>query len=81
MNHYREGKRLYNSMAYNEAIPEFQKTLSKRSIPDAQIKLAESYRLTNNTDKAIEEYAKVVASYPRSLLAICKTADAKGKIC
>lgn len=82
MNHYREGKRLYNSMAYNEAIPEFQKTLSKRSIPDAQIKLAESYRQINNTDKAIEEYAKVVAlpeATPDHYLQYAKLLTRKGR--
>src|SRR6185295_9592947 len=58
--HVRQGNRLFNSLAYSQAIVEYQKALGKKSFPEAQIKLAESYRLTNNTLKAEDEYSKVV---------------------
>src|SRR4030095_2664138 len=60
MYHYREGNRLYESMAYHEAITEYQRALGKKDIPDAHIKLAECYRKTNNVDGAVEEYGKAV---------------------
>ncbi len=58
--HVRQGNRLFNSLAYTDAIVEYQKALGKKNIAEAQIKLAESYRLTNNTLKAEEAYGKVV---------------------
>ena len=58
--HVRQGNRLFNSLAYSEAIVEYQKALGKKTFPEAEIKLAESYRLTNNTLKAEDEYSKVV---------------------
>ena len=58
--HLRQGNRFFNSMAYTDAIVEYQKSLSKKNFAEAQINLAESYRFTNNTLKAEEEYAKVV---------------------
>src|SRR5436190_884757 len=58
--HVRQGNRLYNSLAYTDAIVEYQKALGKKDFPEADIKLAECYRLTNNTQKAEEAYAKVV---------------------
>ncbi len=58
--HARQGNRLFNSLAYSDAIVEYQKALGKKDIPEADIKLAECYRLTNNSQKAEEGYAKVV---------------------
>src|SRR5262245_55059421 len=60
MYHYREGNRLYDHMAYHEAIPEYQRALSKKDIPDARLKLADCFRKTNNVDGALEEYGKAV---------------------
>jgi len=58
--HVRQGNRMYDSMAYNSAITEYQKALGKKDFPQARIKLAECYRLTNETVKAEEAYGKVV---------------------
>ncbi|MCX6291104.1 MAG: OmpA family protein [Bacteroidetes bacterium] len=58
--HLRQGNRLFNSLAYTDAIVEYQKALGKKDLPQAQIQLAESYRLTNNTVKAEDAYSKVV---------------------
>ncbi len=51
---------MFNSLAYTDAIVEYQKALGKKDFPEADIKLAESYRLTNNVQKAEDAYAKVV---------------------
>src|SRR5437870_199667 len=58
--HVRQGNRLFNSMAYNSAIGEYEKALSKKPFPQAEVGVAESYRLVNNTTKAEDAYAKVV---------------------
>lgn len=58
--HARQGNRLYNDLAYSEATKEYQKALGKKSIPEAQIKLAESYRLMNDLGKAEDAYSKVM---------------------
>ena len=58
--HVRQGNRLFNSLAYSDAIVEYQKALGKKDFPQADIGLAECYRLTNNTQKAEEAYARVV---------------------
>ena len=58
--HLKEGNRLYDGMAYSEAIEEYQKALSKKDFVEARINLAESYRLVNNIQKAEEGYSQVV---------------------
>ena len=58
--HVRQGNRLFNSLAYSDAIVEYQIALSKKDFPVAIINLAESYRLMNNTQQSEEVYAKVV---------------------
>ncbi len=58
--HARQGNRLFADMAYSEATKEYQKALGKKSIAQAQINLAESYRLMNDLSKAEEAYSKVV---------------------
>jgi len=58
--HLRQGNRLFKQFAYSEAIPEYEKALSKKPSADAEIGIAESHRLMNNTAKAEESYAKVV---------------------
>jgi outer membrane protein OmpA-like peptidoglycan-associated protein/tetratricopeptide (TPR) repeat protein len=54
----RQGNRFYDLLAYNQAINKYEKALGKKSFPDAQIKLAESYYKTNNMDKAFEAFTK-----------------------
>ncbi len=58
--HVRQGNRLYDDLAYSQAITEYQKALGKKSFPEAQIKLAESYRLMNDLSKAEDAYSKVM---------------------
>jgi peptidoglycan-associated lipoprotein len=59
--HLRQGNRLYNMLAYNTAITEYEKAISRKPLPEAKIKLAESYRNINNMEKAETAYADVVA--------------------
>ncbi|MBK9540721.1 MAG: OmpA family protein [Bacteroidetes bacterium] len=58
--HMRQGNRMYRDLAYSSAIEEYQKALGKKNFPEGQIKLAESYRMTNNLGKAEETYGKVM---------------------
>src|SRR6185369_12381724 len=58
--HLKEGNRLYEGMAYSEAIVEYQQALSKKDVAEIRINLAESYRLTNNVPKAEEAYSLVM---------------------
>ncbi len=59
--YYRQGNEMYNSLAYNMAIEQYQKALSKKEMIGAREKLAACYRLTNQYAKAEEQYAKIVA--------------------
>ena len=58
--HLKEGNRLFNGLAYSDAIEEYHKALSRKNYAEARINLAESYRLTNNIQKAEEFYNQVV---------------------
>lgn len=58
--HLRQGNRLYDMLAYNTAITEYEKALSRKPLPEAKVKLAESYRNINNMEKAEAAYAEVV---------------------
>lgn len=58
--HVRQGNRLYDDLAYSQAIKEYQKALGKKSFPQAQIRLAESYLKMNDLAKAEDAYSKVV---------------------
>ena len=85
--HLKEGNRLYDGLAYSDAIEEYQKVLGKKDVAEARIKLAESYRLTNNIQKAEEAYSLVVKlkeskpvhklKYAQLLMRNGKYADAK----
>lgn len=50
----------YNRLAFATAIPLYQKALEKGFEPEAVIRLADCYRLTNNYPKAAEWYRKVM---------------------
>ncbi|MBN8703011.1 MAG: OmpA family protein [Bacteroidetes bacterium] len=57
----KKGNKLYSQKAYAEAIASYEKVLIKNSDnAEAIIKLADCYRLTNNTSMAAKMYAKVV---------------------
>ena len=60
-NYYvRKGDKTYEAMAYQNAITYYEKYLSKKSSNDVKIKLANSYRLTNNLTVAEKLYSEVV---------------------
>ncbi len=56
----KKANREYDSFNYTTAIEGYKKVLKSKTIDAAQIKLADSYRLTNNSLKAEEVYAEVV---------------------
>lgn len=59
--HYNKGVKEYDNYAFASAIENFEKALEKDSTnAKAQIKLAESYRLVNDYQKAEAMYAKVI---------------------
>lgn len=65
-NYYvRKGDKTYEAMAYQNAITYYEKYLSKKSSNDVKIKLANSYRLTNNLTVAEKLYSEVV-TFPES---------------
>jgi outer membrane protein OmpA-like peptidoglycan-associated protein len=58
--HIRQGNRMYNDFAYNSAITEYQKGLSKKEFPEARLKLAECYRKVNDLKRAEEAFSKAI---------------------
>lgn len=66
---YKKGVKNYNKAEYAKAIGYFEKYLDKKNSADATIRLANSYRLTNDAVNAEKWYAKVVA------LPECQPAD------
>jgi peptidoglycan-associated lipoprotein len=57
---YIEGNRFYNNLGFGKAIPLYEKALEDKNIPDAKVKLADSYRRVNNSVKAEYWYSQVV---------------------
>ncbi len=57
---YQQGNHLYNNLAYSAATERYQAALKKKDIPDAKIRLADSYRLTNQSEMAEKYYREVV---------------------
>ncbi|MFM2134813.1 MAG: hypothetical protein RL021_213 [Bacteroidota bacterium] len=58
--HMRQGNRLYDNMAYSEAVKEYEKALDSPHRSQAQRRLASSYLRMNNTQKALQYYGTVV---------------------
>lgn len=56
----READRYYKLLAYARAIDLYEKSLEKEYNPDAVLKLADCYRLTNQYEKAAEWYGKAM---------------------
>lgn len=85
--YFKQGKKLYETLKYDKAINYFERALEKNNIPDARVKLANSYRNVNNTVKAEANYAEVVNqpdvepinyfNYGRMLMANKKYPEAK----
>lgn len=59
--HMRQGNRLYDLMAYKEAVKEYEKALDSPFKGDAQRKLASAYLKMNNLDKARTYYSAIAA--------------------
>ncbi len=57
---HKQGNHLYENLAYKGATVKYEKALARKEIPDARIKLADSYRQINNSLEAEKNYAKVV---------------------
>ena len=58
--HMRQGNRLFNLLAYNEAVKEYTKALDSKYKCEAQRNLANSYLKMNNVAKARQFYAEVI---------------------
>lgn len=58
--HIRQGNRLYEDLAYSQAVVEYQKGLSKKNYPQARERLAASYLKMNDLKNAEAEYSRVV---------------------
>jgi outer membrane protein OmpA-like peptidoglycan-associated protein len=58
--HYKKGNKYYDALAYSKAIPHYEKALSKKSINDAAVKLAQSYMRVNDIDNAEKRFAEAV---------------------
>lgn len=54
--------RLYESLAFHEAISMYESALEKRDDLQASIRLADCYRLTSNNAGAVRWYGKVIGS-------------------
>lgn len=58
--HMRQGNRLYDMMAYSEAVKEYEQALDSPHRSQAQRRLASSYLRMNNPVKALKYYGAVV---------------------
>lgn len=58
---YSKAEKLYNALAYHEAIPLFEKYLEKHDSARAMAHLGDCYRLTSRYDKAEYWYNKAVS--------------------
>jgi peptidoglycan-associated lipoprotein len=63
---YKKANTEFANLQFSEAIKDYNKVLSKEDNHDAKIKLANSYRLINELEKARPLYAEIV-NYPESL--------------
>jgi len=85
--YYREGDIEYENMKFSKAISDYEKALNKKNFPDLKRKLANVYRLANNTVKAETLYKEITDSssakaadflfYGKTLMNNGKYADAK----
>lgn len=59
---FKQADKKYNRMAYNAAIPKYERALRKDSAnAEAWDRLADSYRLTNYSAGAVKAYAKAIS--------------------
>lgn len=85
-NHLSKGKNDYDMLKYNSAIKHFEKGLKTNDDYDSKVKLAHSYRLTNQFEKAEYYYGQVAEAssepelgyyYAKMLLANGKPNEAR----
>lgn len=80
---YKKGVKNYDKMAYHKAIENFESYLSKKDEPaDAQIKLANAYRLVNDIPNAEKWFSKIVLlteSEPSNMFYYAKMLMGMGK--
>ena len=58
--HFKKANRLYESLAFTEAIDYYKLTIEKENNPEAIIRIADCYRMINNHKEAEEWYVRVV---------------------
>ena len=79
---YSKAEKLYNSLAYHEAIPLYEKYLEKHDSARAMAHLGDCYRLTSKYDKAEYWYGKAVAKgevEPKYKLYLAQMQQVNGK--
>ena len=86
-NHLQKGNDAFSKLKYQSAIEHFEEGLEKDDDYDSKVKLAHSYRLTNQFSKAEKYYGQVASSptgdselsyyYAKMLLANNKPTEAK----
>lgn len=79
---YKKGVKNYNKTSYTKAINYFERYLARKNNNDAVIKLADSYRLTNDLTSAERWYAKAVElpeSHPINMFYYAKVLMSFGK--
>jgi len=65
---YKKGLKNYENMEYSRAIYHLENYMAKHDNPDAELKLADSYRLVNDMANAEKWYSKVVnANYGKPI--------------
>lgn len=79
---YSKAEKLYNSLAYHEAIPLYESYLQKHDSARAMAHLGDCYRLTSRYDKAEYWYSKAVekgVSEPKYKLYLAQMEQVNGK--
>jgi hypothetical protein len=71
----KKGNKNFDAEAYADAIENYEKVLSKKSIDQAKIRLAESYRLINKTVAAERAYEAVVLSLMQTRFTLLITVE------
>jgi len=62
---YKQANNEYLNLQYSDAIKDYKKVISKENNHEAKIKLANSYRLTNDLEKARPLFAEII-NFPES---------------
>ena len=79
---FRTGQKLFEDFAFAEAIPHFKEAVEGPNAVEANLRLAECYRLTNQLERAEPHYAKAVEQpniRPEFVLHYARALQANGK--